>query len=387
MIVRQPPLTRWQQAWRYLGALAISLLAFGDAGQRLWESHPLWFWGDLTLGALSFASLPFRRRWPVPVTMLIGVAGLASASIAGPFIVAMVSLSTRRRWREIVPVAAVSTVAGVAYFGVVPAVQSPWYVNVTFSVIVMAVLVAVGMYVGARRELLATLQDRAERAEREQEFRIAQAQANERARTAREMHDVLAHRMSLVAMHSGALAYRTDLDPEEIRHAADVIQTNAHLALTDLREVLGLLRDDDEPTGPARPLPTLRDIPELIGQARTAGMRVTLNNDVADLAAAPEAVGRHAYRMIQESLTNARKHAPGTAVHVRLDGAPGGELGVEVRNPLRLGVEAVNVDVVPASGLGLVGLAERAALSGGRFEHGPNGSSEFVVRARLPWPR
>jgi len=213
------------------------------------------------LGALSFAILPFRRRWPVPVTMLIGVAGLASASIAGPFIVAMVSLSTRRRWRDIVPVAAVSTVAGVAYFGVVPAVQSPWYVSITFSVVVMAVLVAAGMYVGARRELLATLQDRAERAEREQEFRVAQAQANERARIAREMHDVLAHRMSLVAMHSGALAYRTDLDPEEIQQAAEVIQTNAHLALTDLREVLGLLRDDDEPTEPARPLPTLPTYP------------------------------------------------------------------------------------------------------------------------------
>ena len=104
---------------------------------------------------------------------------------------------------------------------------------------------AVGLYIGARRELIATLRDRADRAEREQAMRVAQARTNERARIAREMHDVLAHRISLVAMHAGALGYRTDLSRDETKRAADVISQNAHQALVDLREILGVLRDSD----------------------------------------------------------------------------------------------------------------------------------------------
>ena len=126
-------------------------------------------------------------------------------------------------------------------------------------------LLATGMYIGARRELVASLHDRAERAEREQALRVEQAQANERARIAREMHDVLAHRMSLVAMHAGALAYRTDLSPEQTRHAAEVIQANAHRALADLREVLGLLREAPiwprRATGPSGPSRRCCDVP------------------------------------------------------------------------------------------------------------------------------
>ena len=248
-----------------------------------------------------------------------------------------------------------------------------------------AVLLATGMYIGARRELMASLHDRAERAEREQALRVAQARANERARIAREMHDVLAHRMSLVAMHAGALAYRTDLSPEQTRDAAGVIQHGANRALADLREVLGLLRDSDltadgEP--PERPQPTLCDVPGLVEEARAAGTRVTLSDDVREPQRAPETAGRNAYRMIQEGLTNARKHAPHTPVAVRLSGAPGEELRVEVRNPLPL----QHWPPTPrGGGLGLVGLAERAALSGGRFEHGPT-ADEFVLRAWLPWP-
>lgn len=380
----QPPLTRWQQTWRYLAALAISAFVSIDIVQNLWDAYPVWFWGDLALGVLSFALLPYRRRWPAPVAGLLGVLGLVCVTSAGPYTVAMVSLATHRRWRQIVPVAAISAAAGVGYFVLVPTAETPWYVNITFTVVILGVLVATGMYVGARRELVSTLRDRADRAEREQALRVAQAQANERASIAREMHDVLAHRISLVAMHAGALAYRADLDADQTRQAAEVIQSNAHRALVDLREVLGLLRDGDRGDDVSRPQPTLRDVPQLIGDARTAGMRVALDNDVPDLAHAPEAVGRHAYRMIQEGLTNARKHAPDTAVHVRLAGAPGDGLSVEIRNPLRVGAGAP--DTVPRSGLGLVGLGERAVLSGGRFEHGPTGSSEYVLRAWLPWP-
>jgi signal transduction histidine kinase len=182
------------------------------------------------------------------------------------------------------------------------------------------------------------------------------------------------------------MTYRTDLSPAETRRTADVIQANAHRALTDLREVLGMLRDDPAIDAPARPQPTLRDIPELIDEAGAAGMNVRLTNDVGDLDPAPETVGRSAYRIIQESLTNARKHAPDTAVLVRLSGAPGSGLTVEVRNPLRVGAQDGGRASLPESGLGLIGLAERAELSGGRLEHGRTASREFFVRAELPWP-
>ena len=175
--------------------------------------HPFWFWTDVALGLASFVLLPFRRRWPVRVAALIAVFGVASYSSAGPFCVALVSLATHRRWSQILPVAVLAAAAGTAYLSLVPS-KTGWSDQVLL-VLVTAVLIATGLYVGARRELIAALQDRAERAEREQAVHVARARAGERARIAREMHDVLAHRMSLVAMHSGALTYRTDLDPEE----------------------------------------------------------------------------------------------------------------------------------------------------------------------------
>ena len=157
--------------------------------------------------------------------------------------------------------------------------QSPWYVNLALGVFVAGIGIAVGMYIGARRELVATLQDRAERAEREQALRVAQAQAHERTRIAREMHDVLAHRMSLVAMHAGALAYRDDLTPTETRETAEIIQANSHRALADLREILGVLRDAEE-GAPHRPQPTLADVDTLVDDERAAGARITVKNEL-----------------------------------------------------------------------------------------------------------
>jgi signal transduction histidine kinase len=110
---------------------------------------------------------------------------------------------------------------------------------------------------------------------------------------------------------------------------------------------------------------------------------VRLHNGVGDLTGAPASIGRSAYRVIQESLTNARKHAPDTTVDVGLHGAPGGELRLEIRNPVRLGASAART---PGAGVGLIGLTERAELSGGSLEHELTDDGEFVVRASLPWP-
>ena len=379
-----PPLTPWQSTWRYLAAVAISTAAFIGPAAILWDENRLWLAGDLALGVASLALMPLRRRHPVAIATVLTLFSAVSSTAAGPGVVAFVSMATHRQWRQIIPIGLLSFAAGVVY-GVITPDETAWYVNVTFSAVFVGIFTATGMYVGARRELVATLQDRAERAEREQALRVEQAQGHERARIAREMHDVLAHRMSLVAMHAGALAYRTDLGPEDTRRAAEVIQANAHRALIDLREVLGLLRggaDGQGPSTPERPQPTLRDVPELVAEARAAGMTVTLSDEVRDVDRAPETVGRHAYRMIQEGLTNARRHAPDTPVEVRLSGAPHEGIRLEVRNPLRLGMRTA----APGSGLGLVGLAERATLSGGRLEHETTGEGQFVVRAWLPWP-
>ena len=138
-----------------------------------------------------------------------------------------------------------------------------------------------GMYIGSRRELLWTLRDRAERAEAEQALRVEQGRLNERTRIAREMHDVLAHRISLIAMHAGALAYRTDLTAEEMRQTAELIQAKSHEALTDLRQVLGVLRDGEAGGRSERPQPTFADLSALVLEAEGAGMRIQYDDRVA----------------------------------------------------------------------------------------------------------
>jgi signal transduction histidine kinase len=212
---------------------------------------------------------------------------------------------------------------------------------------------------------------------------VEQARHQERARIAREMHDVLAHRISLLSVHAGALEFRPDAPPGEIAQAAGVIRASAHQALQDLREVIGVLRDDASEGASEHPQPNLTDLPALIDESRRAGMAVRWENKVHDVSAVPAGIGRSAYRTVQESLTNARKHAPDTTVDLVLEGEPGGSLRIEVRNPLRVGVVA---NGVPGAGLGLIGLAERADLSGGRLEHHVTAAGDFVLRAWLPWP-
>src|SRR4051794_8933934 len=172
------------------------------------------------------------------------------------------------------------------------------------------------------------------------------------------MHDVLAHRLSLVALHAGALAFRTDLTPAQTRETAGIIQANSQRALADLREILGLLRDTERGIDATdhRPQPTLDDLAALLDDERAAGARVTLRSDLDDLDALPASTGRSAYRIVQEGLTNARKHAPRAAVTVELAGRPGAGLELAVRNPVPVGHPDREGG---GGGFGLVGLAER----------------------------
>jgi len=377
-----PALTTWESTWRYLFALTFGGLLWVSSLDRLdWEVGAVVI-VDLLLGVAGIGLMPWRRRQPLAVALTVNLLGMFSVTASGAVIVITVSVATRRRWREIVPVVVVGLLSSAVFFLTRPDIDDSLGVTMLFSTFFAAAVIATGMYVGARRDLVGTLQERAERAEREQGMRVAQAQATERARIAREMHDVLAHRLSLVAMHAGALSYRRDLTDVEVSEAADVIRSNAHRALTDLREILGVLRAAEATGALDRPQPTLEDLPQLLEETREAGTKVRLRNDIGNLSAAPDTLGRSAYRMVQESLTNARKHAPDTTVDVALCGGPGGELRLEVRNPVRVGAQHSST---PGAGLGLVGLTERAELIGGHLEHATS-DGEFVVRAWLPWP-
>ena len=191
------------------------------------------------------------------------------------------------------------------------------------------------MYIGSRRELLARLRERAETTESEQAARLAQARTAERTRIAREMHDVLAHRISMVTTYAGALSYRDDLTPEQVRETAGIIQENSHQALVELRQVLGVLREDSGDADPERPQPSAVDLPGLVDDARESGMNIAA--DLGPVDAIPDLLGRTAYRVVQEGLTNARKHAPNTLVTVGLEGGPDDGLTIAVRNPIHIG--------------------------------------------------
>ena len=240
-----------------------------------------------------------------------------------------------------------------------------------------------GMFVRARRQLVLTLRDRAERAEAEQELRVDQARQQERARIAREMHDVLAHRISLLSLHAGALEFRPDAPPEEVARAAGMIRSSAHEALKDLREVIGVLRESKDGEAPERPQPTLVDLPALVDESRAAGMHVAYEWRLDAAAAVPAGTGRNAYRIVQEGLTNARKHARGRRWTWRWTARPGDGLTVEIRN--RLPVGALRAADIPGAGTGIVGLAERASLAGGRLEHGRTDTGDYRLWAWLPW--
>ena len=385
-----PEYGRLGSVWRWSLALLISAVAWGFTGISMSEAdvdhEPIiaWFFvGDLALGLISVLLVRLRHRWPLAVAVATNLASCVSTSSAGPATWSMGSVAARHRWRDVLIVAPLAVVAGIVQERLYPGEDElPVWAAILFGALVAGIVIAVGYAMGAQRDLLASLRERAVTAEREQQARVAQAQAAERTRIAREMHDVLAHRISLVAMHAGALSYRTDLEPEERATAARTIEENAHRALRDLRDVLGVLRDPTLPDGsaPERPQPVLGDIARLVAEERDGGMRVSLDDSLDGTVT--EGLGRTAYRVVQEALTNARKHAPGTSVSVSLSGSPEEGLTVTVRNAARVGAPT---SLLPESGLGLLGLDERVALSGGRLRHGPDSTGGWVVEAWIPW--
>ncbi|GAA1894001.1 sensor histidine kinase [Asanoa iriomotensis] len=319
---------------------------------------------DVAIGVLACLALLARRRWPVAVAAALLPVTAVSVMATGAAIVALFTVAVRRRARVASLLGAGYVAAGPIYFLLHDRPEFPVWMDVVARAGPVLAAIGWGLFVGAHRRLTGS--------------RVDQARLTERARIAREMHDVLAHRMSLVSLHAGALEVRTDARPEEISVAAAAIRGSVHDALQELRTVIGVLREGAVGR-PEPPQPGLADLPELVDGARATGMAVTYTYRVP--SPEPAAVlGRTAYRVVQEGLTNARKHSPGAAVDVLLDGAAGGDLRIRITNPVPVGA-------APGSGggLGLVGIGERVALVGGRVEHRA-ASHEFRLEAWLPWP-
>lgn len=375
----------WGNAWRMVTALLVGLLLWSvlaeEGTSRGFQDGHLWLVLDPLIGLVATALLPLRRAWPMTVVALTSLLAMVSATSTGACLLALVSLATCRDWRRISLGSVISLSTGLT-FSVIHETRLSLADLIT-NVTIVAFAVSLGLFIGARRELVSNLREQVSAARREQEARVAQARTHERARIAREMHDVLAHRISLVAMHAGALAYRDDLPPDQVRRTAALLQETSHQALGELREVLGVLRDQEGGARdtPEPPQPTLADLDELIDSAAARGGQITLRREV-DTADLPSLLSRNAYRIVQESLTNALKHAPEQPVTIVLGGHAGSALLLEVRNPRS---DVVSAPAAPGSGLGLVGLRERASLTGGTLTAELDRAGDFVVRATLPW--
>jgi signal transduction histidine kinase len=394
-----------------MAALTGATIAGGGSGSYL----PL----DLAVGVVSVGLVPLLRRWPVPAGLALSVLAAVSPAATPSATVAVLIIAESERLPLTLGVAGTGIAAHLVRGAWRPVTSLPYGWWAILVVVAYAAIAGWGMLVRAHRALISSLRERAERAEADQARHVTEARAAERARIAREMHDVLAHRLSLLATYAGALAYRPDAPPEQLSRAAEVIRSGVHQSLDELREVIGVLRDDSLPDLAAgrSPLPGIADLPGLIEESRAAGTRVTVSGPAwpasgrsvgsagepaggaagglaGGAADVPDAAGRTVYRVVQEGLTNARKHAPGEPVTVTLSGCPGAGLEVSVANPLRPVPALVSVSApvsgsaptaVPGSGMGLVGLTERLELAGGRLEFGA-GHGEFLLRAWLPWP-
>jgi signal transduction histidine kinase len=336
---------------------------------------------DLAVGGVACLGLLLRRRWPVALALALSAAGILFSNVAfGATFIAVFNVAVRRSWRVTAAVAAAHFLPIAILFPLDPATTTRTYVETIVVVgLLDAVLITSGMLVRAQRQLVRSLQERARQAEEGQRLRVEEARHLERERLAREMHDVLAHRISLLAVHAGALEFRKDA-PAEQAQAVGVIRQSAYEAMEDLREVIGMLRESTDDG--QRPQPTLTDLPALIEESGRADAPVTFDNRIGDLATVPARIGRHAYRIVQEALTNARKHATRAGVRVTVDGSAGAELTVEVRNTLSAVAEQF-----PGAGAGLIGLRERVDLVGGRLEHGRTVGGDFRLQAWLPWPQ
>lgn len=346
------------------------------------------------VAAALCAALPLYRRMPVAVAVVTG-AGFLLESQLWPVFVALYAVTVRRS----LPVATALT--GAVF---VPAAFGPFRDLVhmphvmLFPCAVLAVPLAVGLAARGQRDLTRSLARQLEHREAADRLRDEQVRMAERARIAREMHDVLAHRLSLLVLHTGVLQRRGDAAPGSVpgpvRERLDLLRTTSAHALDDLRDLLGALRDHE---GPVPLAPTADDLPALIAEAERAGTRVRARTD--DLAGLPAAVRLAAHRIVQEALTNARKHAPGSPVDLTVE-VTRSRVVIRAGNPCAAPPEPAPGRPGPPGpepsgsrppgsrprGYGLVGIAERVAALHGELTAGATADGGFLLTAELPVP-
>ncbi|MDO5669793.1 MAG: histidine kinase [Corynebacterium sp.] len=332
--------------------------------------HPgdLGLWALLVLpAALGLAVLPLRHSRPVVVSVIVSACLAISPAAIGAVLGVVGSLARRNGVGRGVIGPAGLVLAGVLVKAVHLA-STAWNSAAWVELVISGGMLLGALLVGL---LIHALSDSSQSRAQAEEYRATQIRMAERARIAREMHDVVAHRVSLVAMMSGALAYREDL-PADARDAVKIIQDNSRQALEELRVVLADLRRSEDPEAPQ---PTLAELPGLLDEAREAGTTIDLQLGLAS-DTVPERHSRHLYRMIQEGLTNARRHAPGADVTICLAGNPSDGITLHMSNPAASSEEN--------GGYGLVGIDERARLLGGvartRWEDG-----RFTLEVSVPW--
>jgi signal transduction histidine kinase len=369
------PGLRTRGIWLEVLLAALSTVAV-SAGGAAGDRGPVPVATFAVLAAVVFVLLlTLRRRAPFVPFLVVAALSVLSPAINGGL--SVLSYAVGRyvgRW----PTRIVAAVAGVVV------VAEPWtggaggdQVSRWIGGAVLVLLPgAIGIYVRTRTLLLAALRDRAETAEAERELLAREAVLTERTRIAREMHDAVGHRVSLMVLQAGAIELAA-ADRDRVEQLAGQVQTAGRQALDELRQMVGVLRAGEvDEAAPLGPQPGLEALPGLVAESRAAGMAVRLTGP-PDTPVDP-VVGRAAYRIVQEALTNAGKHAPGAMVSVCVE-RPAGELVVRVVNgPAEAPADA------PGGGFGLVGLGERVRTLGGRLRAEPRLDGGFAVEAVLP---
>ncbi|MER5528907.1 histidine kinase [Streptomyces sp. NPDC002677] len=417
--------SRWRSAALDGGLALVSALECGAEGIPFARDAGVPVSAGIVFGLLAGSMLLLRRKWPIAVVLVsIAITPAQMGFLMG--IVGLYTLAAAEVPRRIIVALSGMTLLGTLIVTFVRVRQSmargdltlgDWFVPfaaLATSLGLTAPPVLLGLYVGARRRLMESLRERADSLERElqllaerAEERAEWARGEERTRIAREMHDVVAHRVSLMVVHAAALQAVARKDPEKAVKNAALVGDMGRQALTELREMLGVLRSGDgdrrrtASASAALPLaavrvaaaaaasrvaeeegPYLSELEELIGQSAAAGMVVDLSVE-GDARSYTVAVEQTAYRVVQEALTNVHKHAAGAKTHVRLAHRVA-EIAMQVENEPPPEPASAASAGLPSGGNGLVGMRERVLGLGGVFVSGPTDAGGFRVSAVIP---
>lgn len=342
--------------------------------------------GLVVVSAVLCGPYLLRHRYPIAVLGIMLAAACVQLLLGAPILAAdamllfaVYNVATRYLWW----VSLAGTVVTVAWLlvAVVPRLGADFIDVGQLGVLIVVTLWVWtwGTLVRIRRQYIAGLRERAEQAERERETNARIAVADERARIAREIHDIVSHSLSVVVVMSDGAAAKVDTEPERARTAMLGVRDTGRTALAEMRRMLGVLRDDEP--GSHAPQPGVAELDSLIDQSRAAGMPVALSVG-GDAVPLPQGVELTVYRVVQEALTNARKHAGPdlTRVDVQLSYRPG-EVEVRISDD---GRGTTSTAQSGAGGHGLVGMRERVAAHGGSLSVGPGAGGGFEVVAVLP---